>query len=288
MTNNINIYAQLIDAIKANTRCVLATVINTENSTSGNVGNKAIISQNGEISGWIGGGCCQGVVKKLSSQILSDNQSVVIRICPEHEFVDSMRCYPSHCASEGTVDIFLEPIANTPSLLLYGQTPVAQSISKYAEDLCIYVDWRQQLDESINSCSISHPNIAVIATQGQGDLEALHDAVRENVEHILLVASQKKAASLIAKLQESGASKQAIESVTAPAGIDIGAVNSSEIALSVMAKVVSLRNTLNKQPAQGAIVQEAIVQETVTKPVELLKESASEKHAPASCCGGKK
>ncbi|WP_086929363.1 XdhC family protein [Agarilytica rhodophyticola] len=241
MSVNKQMYHQLLAAEEQQTPCILANVINTENSTSANIGDKAIITPDGNLSGWIGGGCCQSVVKKLAPKILQDNKAITIRVCPEHAFVSYMPCYPSHCASEGTVDIFLEPIANEQAILLYGQTPVAESIAKYSEDLAMSFAWQK---------SLPYPNeklggqfrVAIIATQGTGDIEAIQNALNYDPEHVLLVASNKKAKALIKRLQEMGASEQTIQKISARAGIDIGAISHSEIALSIMAKVVELKN----------------------------------------------
>lgn len=261
MPNNRLIYSQLTEAIESQTPCVLASVIYTKNSTSATVGDKAIITADGKMTGWIGGGCCQSVVKKMASHVLTDNQSSIIRVCPEKECVDTdtMRCYPSHCPSEGTVDIFLEPMANQPAIHLYGNTPVAHSIANYSEELNIPVIW-QQLPETYvqpqanhhESNPVNDMHIAIIATQGQNDIAALQHALSNNAQHILLIASHKKAIALKEKLNTLGACATAVQQIIAPAGIDIGAVSGPEIALSVMANVVSLRRqqSLSKAPSK--------------------------------------
>lgn len=253
MPNNSLIYGQIIEAINSQTPCMLASVIYTENSTSATVGDKALISNDGGISGWIGGGCCQRIVKDIAPQLLKENSSCVIRVCPEQAFVDNMRCYPSHCPSEGTVDIFLEPIANQRSVYLYGNTPIAQSIARYSDELSIHLEWRQLPDQYAQNTSNSNANVAIVATQGQGDLAALKQVLADEVEYVLLIASRKKATALKEKLQQSGVNEKAINKIIAPAGIDIGATSGPEIALSVMAKIVSLRSQLSSQTSPQAL-----------------------------------
>lgn len=266
MLNNQCIYTQLVEAIHSHSPHMLASVIYTENSTSARVGDKALINANGDIKGWIGGGCCQSVVQSIAPKLLKDNTQCVIRICPEHEFVDGRVCYPSTCPSEGTIDIFLEPIANQQALRLYGSTPIAQSIVNYSKELNLRIDWRELVVP--NSRSISPTNIAVIATQGKGDFEALAQALDDKIEHVLFVASGKKTLVLKQKLVASGICSHAVERIIAPAGIDIGATSGAEIALSIMAKVVSLKNnTLYSTPEEK---------------VEVIATSPS-----SSCCGGK-
>ena len=296
MPDNRLIYSQIIEAIESHTPCVLASVIYTANSTSATVGDKAIITADGHISGWIGGGCCQTVVKQIAPQVLTDNQPSVIRVCPEKEHVDTMRCYPSHCPSEGTVDIFLEPIANQPSIDLYGNTPTAHSITTYSDELNIPVTWRQYPETYVRSSTPTQAStctqaqaddhadkhdhnihIAIIATQGQNDIAALQHALNNNAQHILLIASHKKATALKEKLQTLGACATKVQQIIAPAGIDIGAVSGSEIALSVMANVISLRRE-QALPAS----QPELQSELQPKPQSSVPQSTATAH---SCCG---
>ncbi len=266
MLNNQCIYSLLVEAIHSHSPHMLASVIYTENSTSARVGDKALIDENGDIKGWVGGGCCQSVVQSIAPKLLKDNAQCLIRICPEHAFVTDRECYPSTCPSEGTIDIFLEPIANQQVLRLYGNTPVANSIVNYAGELNFHLDWREELEPSSNN--VLPAKIAVVATQGKGDFEALSQALADKIEHVLFVASHKKITALKQKLIQSGACSHAVENIISPAGMDIGASSGAEIALSIMAKVVSLKNKTPYVPPKNNI--EATVQTTVS-----------------SCCGSK-
>lgn len=283
MPNNDHIYTQVIEAIDSQTPCMLASVIHIENSTSATVGDKALITIDGDISGWIGGGCCQSVVKNIAPQLLKENTPRVIRICPEQAFVEGMFCYPSHCPSEGTVDIFLEPIAKQQTVRLYGNTPITQSIARYSDELNIHLDWRQSLDEHTKKESTNSVAIAIIATQGRGDLTALKQVVADKVEHILLVASRKKAIALKEKLKQTGACTHAIDRIIAPAGIEIGAASGPEIALSIMAKIVSLRSQVSS-PASQQTAKKATENKTLKNNAPLV-EALPPHNTSSSCCG---
>lgn len=279
-SEHAQVYSQLIAAIENHTPCVLVHVIHTENSTSANVGNKAIIYPSGEVVGWIGGGCCQGVVAKVAPEVLKNNQSLLIRVGPEASFQADKRCFPSGCASEGTVDLFLEPIANQPTLLLYGQTPVAESIARYSDELDIDLR-RPSLDDEMVE---SHGKVAIVATQGQRDLLSLRAALATSAQHILFVASRKKAQSMLEKLHQQGAARSTLARVISPAGMDIGAVTNAEIALSVIAQAIPLLRDqeLAEQTLQEETsTEEQQVQEAVTK-----NTVKTETTAASHCCGG--
>lgn len=235
----------------------LATVVRCENSTSAKPGAKAIITANGDISGWIGGGCAQPAVIKTAKQALRDGQARLIRIRPAHDepvpegIIDfSMRCY-----SGGTLDIFIEPMLARPVLLIIGTTPVAQVLCALARRVGFAVTAAgRDLDETLfpdaerivnrlDAIEIA-PGVltfVVVASQGKGDEEGLETALASGAEYISFVASATKAKKMKVYLRERGHETSRVETIIAPAGIEIGAVTPEEIALSVLAGVVQAR-----------------------------------------------
>lgn len=290
MPVRVEVYQHLLEAEKNHVPCVLATVINTANSTAANVGDKALIHcefeqdkwATTELIGWIGGGCCKGVVKKLAPKILQTNTAMIIRVCPQKEFISEMDCYPSHCPSEGTVDIFLEPVANEAGILLYGQTPVAQSIAYYSDELGQKVSW-YQAPETFSETDKVLASVAIIATQGQGDSVALKAALASDATHILLVASQKKADALIGGLQNDGVCEKTLERIVSPAGIPIGAKKPAEIALSVMAQVIQLTHAKQASTTHSQISPRQS-KPAETQDVELKAVPSAMSSVPSSCC----
>ena len=246
MSHEIDVYRQLMSAMNSNTPCVLATVVHAEQSTSATIGGKAVISREGILSGWIGGGCCQSVVKKLATKILENNQAMLIRVAPEKNFIADRHCFLSSCPSEGIVDLFLEPIANKPSMLLYGDSQAAASLRSYAEELGIHLHQPVKPYDSV--IDVSQPLVAIVATMGQGDMAALQHAIRLNTAHILFIASHKKAMSLKQRLSDQGVAEAVLQRIIAPAGLEIRAESGAEIALSVMANAVSLQKAGAVEP----------------------------------------
>ena len=81
----------------------------------------------------------------------------------------------------------------------------------------------------------------MVATQGQGDFDALKASLTTRADHCSFVGSKRKFASLSDKLIASGIPQDRIEAVKAPAGLDIGGVTPEEIALSILAELVQVR-----------------------------------------------
>jgi len=79
----------------------------------------------------------------------------------------------------------------------------------------------------------------VVASQGRFDEEAVDQALRTDLPLVALVANRKRTQELCRALERNGIAKEQLLRLRAPAGIDIGAETPEEIALSVMAEIVS-------------------------------------------------
>ena len=223
-----------------------ATIVRTAGSTAAKPGAKALLSADGTIlQGWLGGGCTRGAVKRAALQALQDGTPQLVSVAPEDllaekgvaagDEVDGTRFARNGCPSRGTVDIFIEPCLPSPQLVVMGASPVAQMLSSLAPQFHWSVTATPQQNKPHQSAFV------VIATQGQGDLDALKSALTAQANYIAFVGSRKKYASLAAKLAEAGFDQTAIDAVKAPAGLDLGAVTPEEIALSILAQLVQDR-----------------------------------------------
>ncbi len=219
----------------------VATIVRTVGSTAAKAGAKALIDDQGAmIAGWLGGGCTRAAVKKATIEALSANAPKLITVAPEEVLsdlgvtagtaVDGVKFARNGCPSKGTVDIFIEPCLPTPTLAIIGGSPVADALRTLAPNLGWTVGEQAQ-------------DMVVIATQGQGDLDALKSALTAQIPYVAFVGSAKKYASLSAKLADAGFAPEAIAAVFAPAGLPINAQTPQEIALSILAGLVHHRRT---------------------------------------------
>src|SRR5215471_12446839 len=97
----------------------VATVVRCEPPTSGKPGDKAIITGDGKIWGWIGGGCAQPVVTAEARKALADGQPRLVRISPSADRAEEgVVDYSMTCHSGGAMDIYIEPVLARPRLLI--------------------------------------------------------------------------------------------------------------------------------------------------------------------------
>src|ERR1700722_1717733 len=123
---------------------VLATVVRTVSATAAKAGAKAVILSDGTISqGWIGGGCARAAVLKAAKDALADGKSRLVSVGPEDvldgqghkagEEQGGVRFAKNMCPSQGTMDIFVEPVLPRPQVVICGSSPVALAVADLAK-----------------------------------------------------------------------------------------------------------------------------------------------------------
>src|SRR6516225_4410944 len=121
----------------------LATVVRTVAATAAKAGAKALILPDGTIhEGWIGGGCARAAVLKAARDSLADGRSRLVSVQPPdaldvqgHKAGDEqggVRFAKNMCPSQGTMDIFVEPVLPRPQVVICGSSPVAVAVASLA------------------------------------------------------------------------------------------------------------------------------------------------------------
>jgi xanthine dehydrogenase accessory factor len=220
---------------------VVATVVRCEAPTSGKPGDRAIITADGKISGWIGGGCAQPIVIEEALKSLKDGKSRLIRVSPTAgaEPADGITGYTMMCHSGGTLDIFVEPVLAKPHIIIFGRSPVATILAGLAKTLSYRVS--QISEEDGDPQRITNQTAIVVATQGEDDEGALERALAMDAPYVAFVASKKKWEAVSSFLREKGVGEDRLKSVHVPAGLNIGAKTPEEIAVSILAQTIQTR-----------------------------------------------
>jgi xanthine dehydrogenase accessory factor len=244
---------------------VLATVVRTVSVTAAKAGAKAIIAPDGTIvAGWIGGGCARGAVLKAAREALADGEPRMVSVQPEDllnelgvkagESRRGVRFAANFCPSQGTMDIFVEPVLPHPSLVIFGASPVALSLAVQARTLGYQVTLAApasdrpavvEADTLVDGFALGElkqaKRFVVVSTQGKGDEAALRAALSTEAAYHAFVGSRRKWAALREKLLAKGAAASAVDCVKAPAGLDLGAITPEEIAMSILAAITRER-----------------------------------------------
>ncbi len=239
----------------------MATVIRVVPPTSAKPGSKALVLNGGKLLGWVGGVCSQSTVIEQGLAALSDGKPRLISISTGSEFNESRQgviSVPMTCYGGGTMDIYIEPYLPQARLLVIGHEPIAAALVRLGKAIGLAVDIVDPLatnqdfpdaervynDPESPDIKITPRTFVVVATHGRFDERGLERFLKADTPYVALVASRKRAAAVIDHLATKGIPAERLHRIKNPAGLDIGAVTPEEIAVSIIAEVVSIRRKL--------------------------------------------
>jgi len=264
MERPTDIFERIVTLQRDGQPFVLATVVARRAPVSAHLGDRAIIFADGRMDGFVGGACAREIVRQHALEALRLRQGRLVSIRPDATDTipssDEHVVVPMTCASEGAVDVYVEPFAPAPALLVVGATPVAEALARQARamDYAVtrVVDPREAADVSAASGPIGVTVItldglaaalrvgpadpaAIVASQGHYDEEALEVILAAGVSYVGLLASRQRGATVRAYLEDRKA--PGVDTIRSPVGIDLGARTPQEVALSILADIVLAR-----------------------------------------------
>lgn len=253
---------ELIDLLHeyaaAGTPCVLATVVRCEPPTSARPGDKAVITADGRLRGWIGGSCSEPIVRREALRALEEGVPQLVRIMPSPEVKQVRKrgelTVATTCPSGGALDIFIEPQLPRPLLLVFGDSPAARAMVQMAglagfRACAVHPGARSQdfpgaaMVLSTLDVAAANPgpdSWAVVATMGHYDEDAVEAALTHPQLQVALVASTRRSAAVRAALAARGLDEATMGRLHTPAGRVRGA-SQEEIAVLALAEVVTAR-----------------------------------------------
>jgi len=166
--------------------------------------------------------------------------------------------YTMTCQSEGQVEIFIEPVLPQPHLLVIGKSEIAKSLVRLGKAIHFRITAAAEgatlqtfdkVDELITQYNLSNVkttslSFIVVATQGDQDEQSLLQALKKESAYVGFVSSRKKTTSVKKYLQDAGIDQSIIEKIHSPAGIDITAKQPDEVAISILAEIIQVKNSL--------------------------------------------
>lgn len=237
----------------------LVTVVRTADATSAKAGAKAIVARDGTLTGFVGGGCVTGAARRAALEALSTGAPRLIRVRPKDQVVaavdvDGVELHASSCPSRGTVELFLEPVRRPSRLVVAGASPIAAALvtlgralghhvvtAALAEDQAKLPAADASLDGfDLAPLGLDSRDAVVVATQGRRDREALAAALNSEAGYVGMVGSRRKVATLAAQIADRVPADR-LARLHGPAGLDLGAIEPEEIALSILAEIVRER-----------------------------------------------
>jgi xanthine dehydrogenase accessory factor len=252
-----DLYSKMAELVSEGKSFALATVVRVSGSSSAKQGCKAIIDAKGKIAaGWVGGGCAESAVRNEALKCIQLEQPELITL----DMTDEILGVGMPCG--GKMDVYIEPIVPAPELLIVGHGRIAEvlatlahlmgfsvTINDPAADRALFPNAARVVTEDfdLSESVIGSRSFVVIATMHKNDHLWLQKALEGSAAYVALIASRHRSKLVLDYLRATGMSKEKVEKVWAPAGLDFGAVTPEEIALSIISQIVAHRRGHLKQ-----------------------------------------
>lgn len=231
----------------------LCIIVSTRGSTPRVSGAKMIVFEDGTLLGTIGGGALEEMVIKDALQVIRTGNPVLKRHDLLHQH--GMCC-------GGTVEIFTEPVARTKRLYIFGAGHTGAALAPLAADAGFEVyladsrfDYLHHIkDERIHKLSIFYDQrlqalptnertfICIMTHDHKADREILSHFIRRPFAYLGMIGSQRKCEITRKIFRDAGIPEALLENVDMPMGTDIQAEGPFEIAISILGKLIRVKN----------------------------------------------
>jgi len=168
--------------------------------------------------------------------------------------------------------ILIEPIRLTYPLYLFGAGHVSQNVAKVAkvaEFEVTVVDDREEFakrdnfpdadlilvgdfQESLDCLEFTGNEYIVIVTRSHElDAAVLEQALRRPARYVGMIGSRRKVEAILDAMRKKGFGDEEIERIHSPIGIQIDAETPGEIAVSIVAQLITVRNAGHDAAPRG-------------------------------------
>jgi xanthine dehydrogenase accessory factor len=210
----------------------IATVVRAHRPTSAHPGDSAIVHPDGTIEGFVGGVCAESTVRLYSLRALETGEAVLLRLVPgdgdsrglDPGVIEGAVVEHNPCLSGGALEIFIEPQLPAVRLAVVGSAPIAAA----GYDVISAADGIYEPSESDAA--------VVVAAHGSDEEWVLAAALRTGVPYVALVASPRRGEAVRTELDVPDELRAQLHT---PAGLDIGAGTPAEVAISILAEMIS-------------------------------------------------
>lgn len=239
---NGNPILNLADAIQNKHIAVLATVIEVKGASPAKTGAQIVLLEDGTTAGTVGGG-------KLEAAILSDAKAALLdgQPCRKHYHLAEEGIDAIGTLCGGDVDVFIQPYLPPPQLIIVGGGHIGRPLKVMGEAAgfeVIVVDvepGRADIPELATVQLTADSYIVLITTDHVSDEAALRQVIASPARYIGMIGSQHKCQTILGHLRKDGASEEALRRVYAPIGLDLGGPTPQEIAVAILAEIISVR-----------------------------------------------
>jgi xanthine dehydrogenase accessory factor len=253
----LDIYEEVVKLRREKRKGALATIVNVRGSIPSFQTAKMLIRDDGSIVGTIGGGCVEAEVWQTAREVMESErpQTLTFNLNQNPKYDTGLVC-------GGTLEILVEPVLPAAELYIFGAGHVAQHLAKVAtlagfevivtDDRESYANGERfpeakeivaaDFDEAMTQLLPAEGAYMVVVTRGhRDDMRVLRWAVDLPLRYLGMIGSERKWISICDELEKEGISRERLDRVNSPVGLDIGAITPEEIAVAIVAEMIAVR-----------------------------------------------
>jgi xanthine dehydrogenase accessory factor len=253
----MDVYDELIRLRRLGQKCALATIVQVRGSIPSFESAKLLVREDGSMVGTIGGGCVEAEVWNAARKVMETEKSkhMSFNLGQDAAYDNGLIC-------GGQLDVFVEPVIPSPRAIIFGAGHISKSLCKVASlaGFCTtIVDNRdsfanrerfpeadeifaEEYEDVFPKLSIYESTYLIIVTRGhRDDMRVLRWAATTPARYVAMIGSKRKVLSVVKELEKDGLSREQLDRIYAPMGLEIGAISPEEIAISVAAEMIAVR-----------------------------------------------
>ncbi len=257
----MDIFEEIYNRRQSGQPFVLATIVRTAGASPRSPGAKMLVFPDGSISHTIGGGTFEKLVIEDCLHLLESGEQHLLK---RYSFTKTGKD-ATGMACGGEAEVFMEVNGSPKRLIVFGGGHICKDLVRLAqgsEFLITVVDDRPDIlseyghpvaviktdpDYQENFPALDRNCYVVIVTRSHKcDRLILEQAIRQDTAYLGMIGSKSKVAELFSLLEQSGVDRAKLDIVHAPIGIDIKGEGPYEIAVSILAELIAVKNAVTR------------------------------------------
>lgn len=236
-----SLYKTLLRRVNEGNKCVMLTYLDLHTSRNGSISDKVVLTE-----------------EDIEKKSYALNNEVYEKISLSFDTGK-----PQTANLEENNAILVEPFLPKPRLIIFGGGHVSKPLSEFATRVgfsVTIIDDRpffantarfpeaervlcEGFDKSFEMINLRKSDFVVIVTRGHRyDAMILREVLKQELSYIGMIGSKRKVNGMKEELMNDGYSKDRLDSICAPIGIDINSITPDEIGISIVAQLISYKN----------------------------------------------
>ena len=258
---------------------VVAKVVSTEGSAPRHHGAVMLMREGGHTVGTVGGGLLEAETEKRCRQMLRTKEKSMTYEFILDEKQKDKGALEMGCGGNATIRLeyisaadpgnFVEEFKERSQAYIFGGGHVAKALEpvlRHVDFDTIIIDDREEyanperfpdaaativcsdFEHCFDEIDPDEESFFVIVTRGhRGDLQVLRQALQKPHAYLGMIGSRRKNNLLFDTLREEGVSEEALQTVCAPIGLEIGSETPEEIGVSIAAEMILARSKMTPE-----------------------------------------